>query len=302
MPQPDYLKKGDKIAIVSTARKISVAEIQLAINLAESWGFQIQLGNSIGSSFHQFAGNDNLRLNDFQTALDDDSVKAIWCARGGYGTVKIVDEIDFRKFKKHPKWICGFSDVTVLHSHIQALFNIPTIHSFMPMNVNGNDLMLMNAADSLRKCLVGEKNVFTFSNHALNRIGKTKSEMVGGNLSILYSLAASQSDLNTAGKILLLEDLDEYLYHIDRMMMQLKRSGKLENLAALAIGGMTEMKDNLIPFGKSVEEIIFEHVAEYNYPVCFNFPIGHQKDNRAVKLGMEATLEVTNEQASFKQN
>jgi muramoyltetrapeptide carboxypeptidase len=300
MPQPVYLKKGDKISILSTARKISSAEIAMAIELAESWGLEVVIGKTINSEFNQFAGDDNLRLNDFQNALNDDSIKAIWCARGGYGTVRIIDEIDFRKFQKKPKWICGFSDVTVLHSHINNMFNVPTLHTFMPLNVN-NENKMSEAAESMHKSLFGKKNVYEFATHPLNRLGKIQSTVVGGNLSILYSLAASQSDIDTTGKILLLEDLDEYLYHIDRMLLQLKRSGKLESLAGIIIGGMTEMNDNQIPFGKSVEEIIKEHVVEFDFPVCFNFPVGHQADNRAVKLGMEANLEVTIDRVMFKQ-
>jgi muramoyltetrapeptide carboxypeptidase len=258
------------------------------------------LGKTINAQQNQFAGDDNFRLHDFQQAIDDDSIKAIWCARGGYGTVRMIDEIDFRKFKKHPKWICGFSDVTVLHSHIQSLFNTPTIHALMPVNVNDNTKE-SDAIESLRKCLFGERIKYQFNSTQLNKTGKAKAEIVGGNLSILYSLAASQSDVDTAGKILLLEDLDEYLYHIDRMMMQLKRSGKLENLAGIVVGGMSEMKDNTIPFGKTAEEIIAEHVQEFDYPVCFNFPVGHQPDNRAMKLGMVAELEVNESNVLFKQ-
>ena len=300
MPQPVYLKKGDKISILSTARKISSAEIAMAIELAESWGLQVVVGKTINAQQNQMAGDDNFRLHDFQQALDDDSIKAIWCARGGYGTVRIIDEIDFRKFKKHPKWICGFSDVTVLHSHLQTLFNTASIHSLMPINVNENTKE-SETVESFRKCLFGERIRYQFESHQLNKTGKAKAEIVGGNLSILYSLAASQSDMDTNGKILLLEDLDEYLYHVDRMMMQLKRSGKLENLAGLIVGGMSEMKDNTTPFGKTAEEIIAEHVQEFDYPVCFNFPVGHQLDNRAVKLGMVAELEVNEHNSLFKQ-
>ena len=268
--------------------------------MAESWGLQVVVGKTINSHQDQFAGDDDFRLHDFQLALNDDNIKAIWCARGGYGTVRIIDEIDFRKFKKHPKWICGFSDITVLHSHLQTLFNTASIHSLMPINVNENTKE-SDAVESLRKCLFGERIKYQVKSNQLNKPGKAKAEIVGGNLSILFSLAASQSDMDTNGKILLLEDLDEYLYHVDRMMMQLKRSGKLENLDGLIVGGMSEMKDNTIPFGKTAEEIIAEHVKEFDYPVCYNFPSGHQPDNRAVKLGMIAELEVNENDSLFKQ-
>ena len=300
MPQPAYLKKGDKVAIVSTARKVSVEEIQEAVKVLESWELQVFVGATIGAADNQFAGDDNLRLHDFQNAINDDSIKAIWCARGGYGTVRFLDEIDFRKFQKKPKWICGFSDVTALHSHVHQLCNQPTIHSLMAFNAK-EDAEVLTALESFRKSLFGEKNKYNFSAHSLNRNGNVKAKIVGGNLSMLYSLAASATDLDTNGKILLLEDLDEYLYHIDRMLLQLKRSGKLENLAALVIGGMSEMRDNAIPFGKNAEEIIAEHIAEFDFPVCFNFPAGHQKNNYAVKLGMEATLSVTENGSIFSQ-
>jgi muramoyltetrapeptide carboxypeptidase len=296
---PPYLKEGDKIGILSTARKISSTEIHDAMHLVESWGCSVFKGLTIDTAHNQFAGDDEFRLNDFQQMLYNPEIKAIWCARGGYGTVRFIDKIDFRKFQKKPKWICGFSDVTALHSHIHQLSEIPTIHSMMAFNVNENTL---NVAETLRQCLFGEKIHYTFSAYPLNKIGKVKAKIVGGNLSMLYSLSASISDLNTDGKILLLEDLDEYVYHIDRMMMQLKRSGKLENLTGLIVGGMTDMKDNTIPFGKNAEEIIAEHVEEFDFPVCFNFPIGHQLKNNAVKLGMEADLTVSEQEVIFKQN
>lgn len=301
MPTSPYLQKGDKITVVATARKVSYEELQFAKSFFTSWGLDVNYGKTIGTEKDQYSGTDEQRLADFQDALDDTTCKAIMVARGGYGTTRIVDQIDFRKFSKHPKWICGFSDVTVLHSHLQALYGIPTIHSAMPINFRSDDDLELPAADTLRKALFGEKLLYRTDHHVLNKFGKTEAELVGGNLSMLYSLSGTQSDMQTDGKILLLEDLDEYLYHLDRMIQQLKRSGKLENLEALIIGGMTEMKDNKIPFGKSPEEIILDAVSEYAYPVCFNFPLGHQDDNRAVRLGMKAKLTVDASSGSFVQ-
>ncbi|MFM2224625.1 MAG: hypothetical protein RJA07_827 [Bacteroidota bacterium] len=302
MPIAPYLKKNDKIAIVSTARKISSAEIEAAATLAESWGLEVVLGKSIDATYHQYAGNDNLRLQDFQYAINDDSIKAIWCARGGYGTTRIIDDIDFRNFIKNPKWICGFSDITVLHNHIHSLCATPTIHSMMCINAAETSDEMLASAESLRQCLMGERIKYNFSAHQLNRRGSAMSEIIGGNLSLIYSLASTQSDIDTTGKILLIEDIDEQLYHIDRMMLQLKRSGKLDNLAGLIVGGFTDMKDNNTPYGKTAEEIIAEHVAEFDYPVCYHFPIGHQKNNMAIKLGCKGLLTILEKEVNFNQS
>lgn len=302
MPIAPYLKKNDKIAILSTARKISSAEIDAAATLAESWGLEVVLGKSIDAENNQFAGDDNLRLKDFQFALDDNSIKAVWCARGGYGTTRIIDDIDFRNFMKNPKWICGFSDITVLHNHIHSLCATPTIHSMMCINATETSDEMLASAESLRQCLMGERIKYNFPAHKLNRRGSAMSEIIGGNLSLIYSLASTQSDIDTTGKILLIEDIDEQLYHIDRMMLQLKRSGKLDNLAGLIVGGFTDMKDNAVKFGKTAEEIIAEHVSEFDYPVCYNFPIGHQKNNMAIKLGCKGLLTILEKEVNFNQS
>jgi muramoyltetrapeptide carboxypeptidase len=220
--------------------------------------------------------------------FDDTSVKAVISARGGYGTIRIIDKIDFTTFKKHPKWMIGYSDITVLHSHIYNL-GFETLHATMPINFAVN----AEATETLRKALFGEKLSYEAEKHSLNRTGIAEAELVGGNLSLLYALTGSASDLDTKGKILFIEDLDEYLYHIDRMMMNLKRSGKLENLVGLIVGGMTDMKDNAVSFGKTAEEIILDAVKEYDYPVCFNFPAGHIDRNLVLIIGRKVKLEVT---------
>ncbi|MFN4233747.1 MAG: LD-carboxypeptidase [Bacteroidia bacterium] len=293
---PTYLKKGDKIGIVATARKISEAELAPAIKIIEEKGLVPVLGNNLFGQFHQFSGTDAERCADLQQMLDDESIKAIIVARGGYGTVRIIDSLDFTAFAKHPKWIIGYSDITVLHSHINKTLGIATLHATMPINFLQDSF----ATETLFKALFGEKIHYTFNAHPLNRNGLAEGELVGGNLSLLYALCGSVSDLTTDGKILFIEDLDEYLYHIDRMMMNLKRSGKLSRLKALVVGGMTDMKDNSVPYGKTAEEIIAEHVAEFDYPVCFNFPAGHIKNNYALKLGATAYLKVDKE-CSFEQ-
>lgn len=291
---PPYLKKGDRIALVSPARKVSREEMEPAVKLFASWGLEVIEGENLYASHKQFAGSDDQRRDDMQRMLDDPSIRAIVSSRGGYGTVRIIDQLDFTRFAENPKWIVGFSDVTVLHSHIHRHFNIETLHAIMP--VNFKDKCESNRSlNSLKKALFGKELSYTIPAFPLNREGTSRAPLIGGNLSILYSLTNTNSDINTNGKILFLEDLDEYLYHIDRMMMNLRRSGKLEGLAGLIVGAMTKMHDNSIPFEKTAEEIIAEAVEDYPYPVCFNFPAGHIDDNRALILGREVTMEVSDD-------
>ena len=286
---PPFLKRGDQIGIVATARKIGREEIQTAIDIFNKWGLEVVLGNNLFKEHHQFSGTDQERISDIQTMFDHESVKAIISARGGYGTIRIIDQIDFSEFRKKPKWMVGYSDITVLHSHIHQNFGIATIHATMPISFSKD----AESLESLRKALFGESISYSFPEHPLNRKGSCEGILVGGNLSLLYALTGSDSDIDTKRKILFIEDLDEYLYHIDRMMINLKRSGKLAQLAGLVVGGMTDMKDNTIPFGKAAEEIILEAVSEYNYPVCFSFPAGHANKNVALMLGQKAKLNVS---------
>lgn len=287
MQQPAFLKKGDKIGIIAPARKISKEEIQSAIDIFNAWGLEVVLSKNLFNADNQFSGTENERAEALQIMLNDDSIKAIISARGGYGTIRIIDKIDFTNFKKHPKWIIGYSDITVLHSHINN-FGIETLHATMPINFTKN----AEATETLRKALFGEQLNYEVESHPLNRKGKAEAELIGGNLSLIYALTGSVSDIDTKGKILFIEDLDEYLYHIDRMMLNLKRSGKLDHLAGLIMGGMTDMKDNTIPFGKTAEEIITDAVKEYDYPVCFNFPGGHVEKNLALYFGRKVKLKV----------
>lgn len=287
MQQPSFLKKGDKIGIIAPARKISKEEIQSAIDIFNAWGLEVVLSKNLFNADNQFSGTEHERAEALQIMLNDDSIKAIISARGGYGTIRIIDKIDFTNFKKHPKWIIGYSDITVLHSHINN-FGIETLHATMPINFTKN----AEATETLRKALFGEQLNYEVESLPLNRKGKTEAELIGGNLSLIYALTGSISDIDTKGKILFIEDLDEYLYHVDRMMLNLKRSGKLDQLAGLIIGGMTDMKDNTIPFGKTAEEIILDAVKEYDYPVCFNFPAGHVEKNLALYFGRKVKLKV----------
>ncbi|GAA4275233.1 LD-carboxypeptidase [Aquimarina gracilis] len=293
---PDFVKKGDKIAIVSTARKIDFKEVKEAIDLLETWGLQPVLGSTIGSQDHQFAGSDQLRRADFQKMLDDNDIKAIWCARGGYGTVRIIDDIDFSGFRQKPKWIIGYSDITVLHSHIHN-FEINTIHAPMPVDVHKGTKA---SIDSLKEVIFGNREGYTISSSKKNVLGQAQGQLIGGNLSMLYSLCGSKSALDTKGKILCIEDLDEYLYHIDRMLQNLRRNGYFDHLSGLIVGGMTKMHDNNVPFGKKAKKIILDIVKDYDFPVAFNFPMGHIEDNRAFIFGAEVSLKVDEEGVVFK--
>ena len=295
---PKKLKKGDTIAIVSTARKVSSKELAPAILFAEQMGLVVHLGNTIGIEKHQYAGDESLRAQDFQNALDNPNIKAIWCARGGYGTIRMVDLLNFTQFTQQPKWIVGYSDVTVLHSHINR-FNIPTIHGQMCLEIEKRSKA---SRDTLQQALFAENPNISYSLDASLpcRFGTATGTLVGGNLSVLYSILDSPSQIDWKDKVLFIEDLDEMLYHIDRMMQNLKRSGRLKNLAGLIVGGMSDMRDNTIGFGKTASEIIFEAVQEYQYPVSFNFPAGHVKDNRALVFGKVVTFEVTQKQVHLR--
>jgi muramoyltetrapeptide carboxypeptidase len=290
MITPPYLKPGDKIAIVATARKVSRSEMDVAISTFRLWGLQVVTGPHLFGSANQYSGTDEERASDLQMMLDDRDIKAIVCARGGYGTVRIIDQINFSTFEQNPKWIVGYSDVTVLHSHIQTQFGIETLHATMPINFpdEGSE----NATESLRKALFGETLGYNIDTHPLNMPGNVSGVITGGNLSILYALTGTSSDIQTQDKILFIEDLDEYLYHVDRMMLNLKRSGKLSGIKGLIVGGLTKMNDNTVPFGKQAEQIIAEYAQDAGIPVCFNFPAGHIADNRALFMGREARLDI----------
>jgi len=297
MKTPPYLKTGDKIAIVAPSGKIANDKISPAIQTLENWGLKVITGEYLHGAYHQFSATDDERTADFQKMLDDESVRAILCARGGYGSNRIIDHLDFSNFVKSPKWIIGFSDITVFHSHIHSNFGIETIHGTMTAGLQNNEED-NPATDSLRAVLFGGKINYILNLHQLNRKGIAEGVLTGGNLAILCSLIGTPSDIQTDGKILFIEEVGEYLYRLDRMMWQLKRAGKLNNLAGLVVGGLTEMKDSETPFGKTAHKIIKECVEEYDYPVCLDFPAGHQDDNRAMIFGRNVHLEI-NEMGSL---
>lgn len=290
---PPLLKKGDKVCILAPARKIAECELKSSILLFESYGLIVELGKNIFKQYHQFAGTDQERVSDFQEALNNPDIKAIFCARGGYGTLRIIDKLDFSIFKKYPKWICGYSDVCVLHTHLHRL-GFASLHATMPININ-NEIFDSESIKTMMQALFNGNISYTIPPHPFNKTGQAEGFICGGNLSLLYAVNGSASEIDTKNKILFIEDLDEYLYHIDRMMLSLKRSHKLSDLNALIIGGMSQMKDNQIPYGKNAEEIILEHVQSYNYPVCFGFPAGHLTDNRAIIFGKKSYINITND-------
>lgn len=299
---PPYLKKGDTIGIVCPSGYMPEEKILACERvLTGSWGFKVKRGKTVGHQHHYFSGTDSERLDDLQQMIDDNEVKAILFGRGGYGMSRIIDDIDFRALKKNPKWIIGFSDITLLHSHIHERFNIATLHAPMggAFNIdNGSNEYLQ----SLRKAITGKKSIYQVGVHSFNRGGTAVGKLVGGNLTLLAHACGTNSDLNTKGKILFLEEIGEYLYNIDRMLYQLKRSGKFEGLAGLIVGGFTGNKDTEIPFGKSVEEIIAEIFFEYDFPVCFGFPVSHERENYALKVGVDCELKVTKSKVVLKQS
>jgi muramoyltetrapeptide carboxypeptidase len=292
MKKPPALQIGSVVRIISTARKISPSQVEPSIKLLKSWGLVVELGRNVYSDDNQFAGSQSNRLQDLQEALNEPHIGLIWCSRGGYGTTMLIDELNFDLFLKTPKWVVGYSDITSLLCHITETLDVATIHGTMPVNISNqldeNSLVSIN---SLKTYLFGESLSYVLTDHHLNKTGKAFGQIIGGNLSILYSILGSKSSPNTDGKILFIEDLDEYLYHVDRMMVNLKRNGLLNNLSALLVGGMTDMNDNTIAYGKTAEEIVWDHVKGFDYPVYFGFDAGHMSPNRALPFGVSAQIE-----------
>lgn len=290
---PPYLNPGDTIGIVCPSGYMAYEKAAECIRvLQEEWGYKVKIGKTLGSASETyFSGTDEERLDDFQQMLDDDEVKAVLCARGGYGMTRIIDKINFKKFRKQPKWIIGFSDITLLHSHLYSNYYISSLHA--PMASAFNDAGYINRfVQSLKNALENHRAIYTADTHELNRKGEAIGEVIGGNLALLAHAVGTDSDIKTRGKILMLEDVGEYLYNIDRMIYQLKRSGKLKRLAGLIVGGFTDMKDTERPFGKTAYEIIQDAVKEYDYPVCYGFPVSHGKENYAIKIGVGYKLKV----------
>ncbi len=288
---PPYLKKGDTIGITCPAGYMAAEKAQACIKTLQSWGFGVMVGKTLGSkSKNYFSGTDEERMNEMQAMLDDENINAILCGRGGYGVGRIFDGLDFTKFKKKPKWIIGFSDVTILHAHLYTKIKVASLHAPMASAfIEGENEFIQ----SLHKAIIGKKARYSCAPHPFNKTGTVTAQLVGGNLSLLTHIIGTPSNISTKNKILFIEDIGEQIYHIDRMLYQLKRSGKLENLAGLIVGGFTDMEDTERPFGKKLHEIIRDIVAAYNFPVCFNFPVSHSKENYALKIGVPYRLKIS---------
>lgn len=288
---PPYLKKGDCIGITCPAGYMAAGKAQTCIHTLQGWGFEVMVGKTLGSaSKNYFSATDEDRRDELQAMLDDVNIKAILFGRGGYGVGRIIDKLDFTEFKKNPKWIIGFSDITVLHTHLFSKIKVASLHAPMAAAFNEGENEFIQ---SLHNAIIGKKAKYNCAAHAFNRPGNVTAELVGGNLALLAHLTGTPSAINTKNKILFIEDIGEYVYNIDRMMYQLKRSGQLDKLAGLIVGGFTDMKDTERPFGKSAYEVIKEITAFYDYPVCFGFPVSHGKENYALKEGVTYTLKIS---------
>ncbi|HVX52710.1 MAG TPA: LD-carboxypeptidase [Chitinophagaceae bacterium] len=297
---PPPLLPGDTVGIVCPAGYMSFEKAQTCITTLKEWGYKVKIGKTLGKQHHYFAGTDEERLTDLQTMLDDPGVKAVLCGRGGYGLSRIIDRLDFSVFAQNPKWIIGYSDITVLHSHIYTRYNIATLHS--PMAAAFNDGGAENEfIKTLRKVISGEMPSYNVNLHSLNRLGVAWGPLVGGNLSLLAHLAGTSSAMETKGKILFIEDVGEYLYNVDRMMLQLKRTGMLNNLSGMIVGSFTEMKDTVIPFGQGIFDLIFDKVRQFDYPVCFGFPVGHTDNNYPLVHGIPHKLSINEYSVMFTQ-
>ena len=303
---PAFLKAGDIIGITAPAGYITSEEIRSAVQKMESWGYKIQIGETIDKRDFTFGGTDEERTKDFQQMLDDPKIKAIMCARGGYGVVRIIDKLNWEKFKAKPKWIIGFSDVTVFHSHLNKNFGIASIHSKMcnsfPDDWSLAEPIQIETIEAIQLALSGKKMKYTTTPNPQNKLGTADGVLIGGNLKMLETLAGTKSDINTAGKILFVEDTGEYMYNVDRMFWNLKRTGKLSQLKGLIVGGFKiKVDEDSDDFGKTLQDVVLEKVKAYHYPVCFDFPVGHQRNNYALKCGVKHRLEVKNENVSLKE-
>lgn len=300
MKQAPFLKPGDTIGIVCPAGYMPIEKATACINTLKKWGYKVVKGKTLGGkSKNYFSGTDEERLNDLQSMLDNEKINAILFGRGGYGTTRILDKINWKKFKKNPKWIIGFSDITVLHGYMHEQLGIASIHGPMAGAFNkGEDRFTLSLKDTLENKPV----LYLSKPHVYNKVGKAKAQVVGGNLCLLCHCIGSDAEIDTDGKILFIEDIGEQLYNIDRLMMQLKRAGKLKKLKGLIVGGFTDSKDTDRTFGKTAYEIIADAVKEYNYPTCFGFPVGHWQENVAIIVGQKYKLSITEDQVSFASN
>ncbi|NRD22044.1 LD-carboxypeptidase [Winogradskyella litoriviva] len=292
--QPPYLKAGDTVAIVAPSGilKNREREVQQATDLLKTWGLHVIVGKHVFSKANHFAGTDDERCEDLQNAMDNPKISAIWCARGGYGTVRVLDKLNYTEFKKNPKWVIGYSDITALHNQIHNK-GFQSLHALMCVSLTKDLSEVKEAISTFKSAIFGNPENYTLEGSKYNRIGETSGEIVGGNLTMLHTMLGSDTSLDTTDKILFIEEIGEYKYHIDRMLQSMKRAGYFDNLKGLVVGDMTKMRKNTTLWGTSVEQLILDALAEYDFPIAFNMPAGHEKDNRALVLGKTVGLKVT---------
>ncbi len=286
---PPYLKNGDTIGIVCPSGFMAFEKAETCMEVLQLWGYQIKVGKTLGSQFNYFSGTDEERLADLQNMMDDETVDAVFFGRGGYGLSRIIDKINFEKFVKNPKWLIGYSDITLLHAHLFSRYNIASLHA--PMAAAFNDDGYKNEyIDSLKNAISGGESLYKCETHRYNKPGNATGVLFGGNLSLITHAIGTPSDVDTTDKILFLEDIGEYIYALDRMLHQLKRSGKFAKPAAIIFGSFTDMKETTIPFGNTTEEVLLDAIKDLNIPICFNFPVGHTDENYALKIGVKYNL------------
>lgn len=303
MIQPPYLKVGDSVAIVAPSGILQnrKQEVATAKELLESWGLKVMIGKHVFSQAHHFAGTDNERCEDFQKALDNSNIKAIWAARGGYGTVRILDKLDYSTFLKHPKWVIGYSDITALHNQINTI-GVESLHALMAVSLGDASSAIKASISTFKSTLFGKSLQYDLTGSKYNKIGETSGQLVGGNLTILHTMLGSNTSLDMTGKILFIEEIGEYAYHIDRMLQSLKRAGYFENCKGIIVGDMSKVRKNTTPWGKPIQQLILDVVADYNFPVAFNMPAGHENDNRALILGRTIQLKVAKDATTIRFN
>jgi len=299
--QPPFLKTGDTVAIVAPSGilKNRNGEVSQAVSLLESWGLHATIGKHVFSKDNHFAGTDAERCQDFQNALDDPKISAIWCARGGYGTVRILDKLDYSKFEENPKWIIGYSDITALHNQIHNQ-GYQSIHALMCVSLTKDLKDIEETVSTFKSTIFGSPVEYKLKGSSYNKTGKATGELVGGNLTILHTMLGSNTSIDTSGKILFIEEIGEYKYHIDRMLQSMKRAGYFDNCAGLIVGDMSKLRKNTTLWGSSVEQLVLDALSEYDFPIAFNMPAGHEKDNRAMIFGKTAELDVSKEGSVFK--
>ena len=299
---PPYLKAGDTVAIVAPSGILinREAEIERAKRLLKSWNLNVVVGKHVFKQNNHFAGTDDERCEDFQNAMDNPTISAIWCARGGYGTVRILDKLDYTEFKKKPKWIVGYSDITALHNQLHNE-GFESIHALMCVSLPKDLNDIPETISSFKKALFGESLNYTLKGSSLNKEGAASGQLVGGNLTLSHTMLGSKTSIDTSGKILFIEEIGEYKYQVDRMQQTLKRAGYFDNCKGVLVGDFTKMKkNNTALWGSSIEQLIVDALAEYDFPIAFNMPAGHEKDNRALVLGKTLVLTVSKERTSLK--